>query len=178
MTAIYAATVILFILNFPIKLTAAACFETANKRVFGKLKIFGIKIIDFGAEAYLSGITVYFAKKRKILGVSDVKKAVSVPMIKGMLITRAIFYARTKSPSSAVMLKGILSLVSMILKIFDNALVPESVIEILDFNESVRGNETELYGLCDLVLTPIIVMLPFMIAAAKKIKNKIIAKNR
>ena len=81
MTAIYAATVILFILNFPIKLTAAACFETANKRVFGKLKIFGIKIIDFGAEAYLSGITVYFAKKRKILCVSDVKKAVSVPMI-------------------------------------------------------------------------------------------------
>ena len=84
MTAIYAATVILFILNFPIKLTVAACFETANKRVFGKLKIFGIKIIDFGAEAYLSGITVYFAKKRKILGVSDVKKAVSVPMIKGI----------------------------------------------------------------------------------------------
>ena len=44
MTAIYAATVILFILNFPIKLTAAACFETANKRVFGKLKIFGINV--------------------------------------------------------------------------------------------------------------------------------------
>lgn len=178
MTAIYAATVILFILNFPIKITAAACLETANKRVFGKLKIFGIKITDFGAEADLSGITVYFAKKRKVLGVSDVKKAVSVPMIKGILITKAIFYARTESPSSAVMLKGILSLVSMTVKIFNKALVPESVIEIPDFDESVNGNGTELYGLCDLVLTPLIVMLPFMIAAAKKIKNKIIAKGK
>ena len=178
MTAIYAAAVILFILNFPIKLTAAACLETADKRIFGKLKIFGIKVIDFGAEANLSGITVYFSGKRKVLGVSDVKKAVSVPMIKGILVTKAIFYARTDCPSSAVMLKGILSLISMTVKILNSDLVPESVIEISDFNENTSGRKNELYGLCDLFLTPLIVMLPFIVAAAKKVKNKIIAKNK
>lgn len=130
MTALYTLTVIFFILNFPVKTSVFVGIDCGALKLKGKIYVYGIKAFSFSARIGVRGIT--FSKNdrgERALSFGDLVKAFSLPQIKGIILTKAVFYVSTADLKTATLSQGAFQVISGALKAIDPVCLSELTVD-------------------------------------------------